>query len=73
MKNNRSHSRYKVLDRVPGGEELNLCLLVRNSAGRLRRWRQDQCRKVGPFNQAQRTQVSIATAISVAIMALIVK
>ena len=45
-------TRYQVLNQVPGGEELNLCLLVKNSAGRVRRWRHDQCRKVGPFNSS---------------------
>ena len=46
-------SRHQVLDNIHLGgesEELNLCLLVKNSAGRLRRWRQDQCTKVGPFS-----------------------
>lgn len=45
-------TRYQILDRLPGGEELNLCLLVKSSSGRLRRWRQDQCRKIGPFSAA---------------------
>ncbi len=43
-------NRYQILDKLPGGEELNLCLLVKSSAGRIRRWRQDQCHKVGPFS-----------------------
>jgi len=35
--------RYDVLDHIPPGEELRMCLLVKTSLGRIRRWRQDQC------------------------------
>ncbi len=45
-------TRYQQLDHLPAGKELSLCLLVKNSAGRVRTWRQDQCRKVGPFSRA---------------------
>ena len=43
-------SRYDVLDHIPGGEELRMCLLVKTSLGRIRRWRQDQCQvHIGSF------------------------
>ena len=31
------------MDHIPPGEELRMCLLVKTSLGRIRRWRQDQC------------------------------
>ena len=34
--------RYDVLDQVPSGEELRMCLLVKTSLGRIRRWRKEQ-------------------------------
>merc|ERR1712117_994233 len=44
------NSRYDVIDQVPGGEELRMCLLTKTSLGDIRRWRQDQCKPVGPFS-----------------------
>jgi len=44
------NTRYDVLDQIPPGEELRMCLLVKTSLGRIRRWRKDQhCQEVGPF------------------------
>merc|ERR1719285_1180222 len=44
------NTRYDVLERIPTGEELRMCLLVKTSLGRIRRWRKDQhCQEVGPF------------------------
>ena len=64
-------NRHQILDNIKiGGEELNLCLLVKNSAGRVRRWRQDQCTKVGPFtgsgaigNVVQTPQLTLAVIL----------
>ncbi|XP_023321247.1 chaoptin [Eurytemora carolleeae] len=36
------NTRYDVLDQVPSGEELRMCLLVKTSLGMIRRWRKDQ-------------------------------
>jgi len=44
------NKRYDVLDQIPSGEQLRMCLLVKTSLGRIRRWRKDQqCQEVGPF------------------------
>lgn len=48
-------TRYDVIDSIPGGEELRMCLLVKTSLGRIRRWRQDQCQSVGPFSDSVKT------------------
>merc|ERR1712048_125619 len=45
-------TRYDVIDAVPTGEQLRMCLKVKTSLGRIRRWRQDQCEVVGPFSAA---------------------
>jgi len=49
------NARYDVIDSVPGGQELRMCLQVKTSLGNIRRWRQDQCQSVGPFSQASRS------------------
>jgi len=47
------NTRFDVLDQVPSGEELRMCLLVKTSLGRIRRWRKEQqCQEVGPFRSA---------------------
>ena len=47
------NARYDVIDSVPGGQELRMCLQVKTSLGNIRRWRQDQCQSVGPFRCRQ--------------------
>ena len=42
--------RGEVIRSLPGGQELTLCLLAETSTGRVRSWKQDQCRRVGPFS-----------------------
>eukprot|EP00092_Neocalanus_flemingeri_P025507 GFUD01027655.1.p1 GENE.GFUD01027655.1~~GFUD01027655.1.p1 ORF type:complete len:1068 (-),score=163.25 GFUD01027655.1:152-3355(-) len=57
------NARYDVIDSVPGGEELRMCLLVKTSLGRIRRWRQDQCQSIGPFSAGNRSGVPVIPAI----------
>jgi hypothetical protein len=48
-------NRYDVIESsLPnsGGSKLKMCLLVKTSLGRIRRWREDQCQAVGPFSAA---------------------
>jgi len=48
-------NRYDVIDSAlpySAGEQLKMCLLVKTSLGRIRRWRQDQCQAVGPFSSS---------------------
>jgi len=54
------NARYDVIDSVPGGEELRLCLLTKTSLGRIRRWRQDQCQSIGPFSGARGSRAAVA-------------
>ena len=59
------NARYDVIDSVPGGEELRMCLLVKTSLGRIRRWRQDQCQSIGPFSSGNRSgMATILVALS---------
>ncbi len=64
-------TRYQVLDHLPGGEELSLCLLVKSSSGRVRRWRQDQCRQVGPFTGAPRGEAGVGKAPALVALVLL--
>ena len=52
------NARYDVIDSIPGGEELRMCLKVKTSLGRIRRWREDQCQSVGPFSPGNRSGVA---------------
>ena len=63
------NARYDVIDSIPGGEELRMCLLVKTSLGRIRRWRQDQCQPIGPFSKAGNIS-GIANIIALSILAL---
>ena len=64
------HYRYDVIDHVPGGEELRMCLLTKTSLGNIRRWRQDQCQPVGPFSgHRPSNSVSLVMAIVVLVVA----
>jgi len=59
------NARYDVIDSIPGGEELRMCLLVKTSLGRIRRWRKDQCQSIGPFSVGNRSGIaSILLALS---------
>ena len=55
MKDIGYNAQYDLIDSVTGGEELRMCLLVKTSLGRIRRWRQDQCQSIGPFSAANRS------------------
>ena len=48
------NARYDVIDSLQSDEQLRLCLLVKSSLGRIRRWRKDQCQSVGPFSAGNR-------------------
>merc|ERR1712004_153923 len=67
-------NRYDVIDSAlpnSAGEQLKMCLLVKTSLGRIRRWRQDQCQAVGPFSSApQLSAVPLFTTFSALLMLL---
>jgi len=63
------NSRYDVIDALPGGEELRMCLLTKTSLGDIRRWRQDQCKPVGPFSGAG--SVSLGLGLVTVILTLL--
>ena len=65
------NARYDVIDSVPGGEELRMCLLVKTSLGRIRRWRQDQCQSIGPFSAANRSGMASILVVLSSILVLI--
>eukprot|EP00088_Acartia_fossae_P001194 TRINITY_DN10452_c0_g1_i2.p1 TRINITY_DN10452_c0_g1~~TRINITY_DN10452_c0_g1_i2.p1 ORF type:complete len:750 (-),score=93.28 TRINITY_DN10452_c0_g1_i2:158-2113(-) len=69
------NTRYDVLDRIPTGEELRMCLLVKTSLGRIRRWRKDQhCQEVGPFyswSTSIKPQIFIIFTISLTVLNLL--
>jgi len=64
------NSRYDVIDHIPGGEELRMCLKVKTSLGRIRRWREDQCQSVGPFSAGIRSGVATILVVLSSILTL---
>jgi len=64
------NARYDVIDSIPGGEELRMCLKVKTSLGRIRRWREDQCQSVGPFSTGYRSGVATILVVLSSILTL---
>jgi hypothetical protein len=64
-------NRHEVLRGMPGGQELNVCLLAETSTGRLRSWKQAECKKVGPFSGSTlATRVNTVLVVGCIVMAL---
>jgi hypothetical protein len=62
-------NRHEVIRGLPGGQELTLCLLAETSTGRVRSWKQDQCKKVGPFSNSNFISSTKALLVSCLIVA----
>lgn len=64
-------NRHEVLRGLPGGQDLSLCLLAETSTGRLRSWKQAECKKVGPFSGSTFSRrvdvVAIVVCVAVAL------
>ena len=55
-------TRSQAIRGVSSDSEVSMCLLAKTSTGRIRRWKQDQCRIVGPlYGSAARATAQLVT------------
>lgn len=60
--------------RIPpaiSGQDWTMCILVENSAGRLRRWKQENCRKASLISKAARPAAAELTLLLASLLVLL--
>ena len=65
-------TRSQTIRGVSSESEVSMCLLAKTSTGRIRRWKQDQCRIVGPlYGGASSVQIAKKTIWLTTFLAII--